>query len=141
MIRIQQQAFDPGHELAEVKKGRPGIGGTVMFLGTVRDLSDGNDVKAMTLEHYPGMTEKALEDIEQEAHRRWPLDATLIIHRYGRLEPGDGLGGTGLSPATGTAAASADGPAVQPEGARGGFPLCAVAQDRGAGRPDIGGRE
>ena len=91
MIRIQQQAFDPGQELANVKKGRPGIGGTVMFLGTVRDLSDGNDVKAMTLEHYPGMTEKALEEIEQEAHRRWPLDATLIIHRHGRLEPGEDI--------------------------------------------------
>ena len=91
MIRIQQQAFDPGRELAEVKSGRPGIGGTVMFLGTVRDLSDGTDVKAMTLEHYPGMTEKALEEIEQEAHRRWPLDATLVIHRYGRLEPGEDI--------------------------------------------------
>ena len=87
MIRVQSQAFDPGFELSQLKEGRPGIGGTVMFLGTVRDLSEGADVKAMTLEHYPGMTEKALEDIEQEAHRRWPLDATLIIHRFGRLEP------------------------------------------------------
>ena len=92
MIRVQSQAFDPGFELSQLKEGRPGIGGTVMFLGTVRDLSEGADVKAMTLEHYPGMTEKALEDIEQEAHRRWPLDATLIIHRFGRLEPGgDGI--------------------------------------------------
>ena len=91
MIRIQSQAFDPGFELSQLKAGRPGIGGTVMFLGTVRDLSEGADVKAMTLEHYPGMTEKALADIEQEAHRRWPLDATLIIHRFGRLEPGEDI--------------------------------------------------
>lgn len=91
MIRVQQEAFDPGHELQQLKAGRPGIGGTVMFLGTVRDLSDGNDVKAMTLEHYPGMTERALEEIEVEAHRRWPLDATLIIHRHGRLAPGEDI--------------------------------------------------
>ncbi len=91
MIRVQQEAFDPGHELQQLKAGRPGIGGTVMFLGTVRDLSDGNDVKAMTLEHYPGMTERALEEIEAEAHRRWPLDATLIIHRHGRLAPGEDI--------------------------------------------------
>lgn len=91
MIRVQHEAFDPGHELRELKRGRPGIGGTVLFLGTVRDLSDGSEVRAMTLEHYPGMTERALEDIEAEAHRRWPLDASLIIHRYGRLEPGEDI--------------------------------------------------
>lgn len=91
MIRVQQEAFDAGFELAELKKGRPGIGGTVMFLGTVRDLSDGAEVKAMTLEHYPGMTEKALEEIEREALARWPIDASLIIHRYGRLEPGEDI--------------------------------------------------
>ncbi|MCA3554956.1 molybdenum cofactor biosynthesis protein MoaE [Aestuariivirga sp.] len=91
MIRVQQQPFDPGHELNLVRQGRAAIGGTVMFLGTVRDLSDGNDVKAMTLEHYPGMTEKALAEIEAEAQRRWPLDATLIVHRYGRLEPGEDI--------------------------------------------------
>jgi molybdopterin synthase catalytic subunit len=91
MIRVQQEPFDPGHELAALKQGRAGIGGTVMFLGTVRDLSDGTDVKAMTLEHYPGMTERALEEIDAEAHRRWPLDATLVIHRHGRLEPGEDI--------------------------------------------------
>ena len=91
MIRVQQQAFDPGHELQQLKAGRAGIGGTVMFLGTVRDLSDGAEVNAMTLEHYPGMTEKALAEIEAEAQRRWPLDATLVIHRYGRLEPGEDI--------------------------------------------------
>lgn len=91
MIRVQQEAFDPGAELALLKAGRTDIGGTVLFVGTVRDLSNGRDVRAMTLEHYPGMTERALEEIEAEAHRRWPLDATLIIHRHGRLEPGEDI--------------------------------------------------
>jgi molybdopterin synthase catalytic subunit len=91
MIRVQEQAFDCGAELQQLKAGNRNIGGTVMFVGTVRDLSDGASVRAMTLEHYPGMTEKALEDIEAEARRRWPLDAALIVHRYGRLEPGDDI--------------------------------------------------
>lgn len=91
MIRVQEQAFDAGAELQQLKAGNTSIGGTVMFLGTVRDLSGGADVKAMTLEHYPGMTEKALAEIEAEAQRRWPLDASLIIHRYGRLGPGEDI--------------------------------------------------
>jgi molybdopterin synthase catalytic subunit len=91
MIRVQQQPFDAGSELAALKAGQRSIGGTVMFLGTVRDLSDGENVRAMTLEHYPGMTEKALAEIEAEALARWPIDASLIIHRYGRLEPGEDI--------------------------------------------------
>ena len=91
MIRVQEDPFDAGAELRQLKAGRTDIGGTVMFLGTVRDLSGGADVRAMTLEHYPGMTEKALADIEAEALRRWPLDASLIVHRYGRLEPGEDI--------------------------------------------------
>ena len=91
MIRVQEEAFDSGAELYKLKAGKTNIGGTVMFLGTVRDVSGGTDVKAMTLEHYPGMTEKALREIEAEAHRRWPLDDSLVIHRYGRLEPGDDI--------------------------------------------------
>ena len=91
MIRVQEEAFDSGAELHTLKAGKTNIGGTVMFLGTVRDVSGGTDVKAMTLEHYPGMTEKALREIEAEAHRRWPLDDSLIIHRHGRLEPGDDI--------------------------------------------------
>ena len=91
MIRVQEEAFDSGAELRKLKAGKANIGGTVMFLGTVRDLSGGTAVKAMTLEHFPGMTEKALREIEAEAHRRWPLDDSLIIHRYGRLEPGDDI--------------------------------------------------
>ena len=91
MIRLQEQPFDAGAELAALKAGRTNIGGTVLFLGTVRDLSDGAEIRSMTLEHYPGMTERALIEIEAEAQRRWPLDAALIIHRYGRLEPGEDI--------------------------------------------------
>ncbi len=91
MIRIQQEPFDAGAELQALKAGKTNIGGTVMFLGTVRDLSEGAEIRAMTLEHYPGMTEKALAEIEQQAQRRWPLDASLIIHRHGRLEPGEDI--------------------------------------------------
>ncbi len=91
MIRVQQQPFDAAHELALLRQGRSGLGGTVMFLGTVRELSDGRAINTMTLEHYPGMTEKALAEIEAEALRRWPVEASLIIHRYGRLEPGEDI--------------------------------------------------
>lgn len=91
MIRVQKEPFDPGAELANIKSGRTDIGGTVMFVGTVRDQSHSADIGAMTLEHYPGMTEKALQEIDAEARRRWPLDATLIVHRYGRLLPGDDI--------------------------------------------------
>jgi molybdopterin synthase catalytic subunit len=91
MIKVQTEKFDAGAELMRLKADRHDIGGTAMFVGTVRELSHGQDVAAMTLEHYPGMTERALADIEAEAHQRWPLAASLIIHRYGRLEPGDDI--------------------------------------------------
>ena len=85
MIRVQAEAFDVGAELGKIKQGRSDIGGTAIFVGTVRDRNDGADVAALTLEHYPGMTEKALAEIEREAHQRWPLLDTLIIHRFGKL--------------------------------------------------------
>ena len=91
MIKVQTEKFDAGAELARLKADRRDIGGTAMFIGTVRELSHGQDVAAMTLEHYAGMTERALAEIEAEAHQRWPLAASLIIHRYGRLEPGDDI--------------------------------------------------
>ena len=91
MIRVQAEAFDVGVEFAKLKQGRTDIGGTVLFVGTVRELSEGAQVSTMTLEHYPGMTEKALEEIDQEAHRRWPLLDTLVVHRYGRLSPADDI--------------------------------------------------
>lgn len=89
MIRVQREDFDPGAEVAALTQGRHDIGGVVTFVGLVRDLADGKAIGAMTLEHYPGMTEKQLRAIDDEANRRWPLAASLVIHRYGRLEPGD----------------------------------------------------
>lgn len=86
MIRIQPEDFDPGVELERLSAGNTAVGGVASFIGLVRDMGGGG---AMTLEHYPGMTEKKLAEIEAEAQARWPLDACLIIHRYGRLEPGD----------------------------------------------------
>jgi molybdopterin synthase catalytic subunit len=91
MIRLQSEPFDVGAELAKLKAGNRNIGGTAIFVGTVRDVSGGAKIGAMTLEHYPGMTETALQEIETEARRRWALDASLIVHRYGRLEPGDDI--------------------------------------------------
>ncbi|WP_448189007.1 molybdenum cofactor biosynthesis protein MoaE [Azospirillum sp. sgz301742] len=88
-VRVQQGDFDVGAELAALTQGSTSIGGVTSFLGLVRDMAGGAAVSAMTLEHYPGMTERQLEAIEAEARKRWPLDDVLIIHRYGRLEPGD----------------------------------------------------
>lgn len=89
MIRVQREDFDVGAELQALSAGNRNIGGITSFVGLVRDLSDGSDVKRMTLEHYPGMTEQALQEIEAEARRRWKLEAVTIIHRYGPLDPGD----------------------------------------------------
>lgn len=88
-IRVQQEDFDPGVELAQLSADDTTIGGVASFIGLVRDMAGENRVGAMTLEHYPEMTEKLLGEIEAEARRRWPLQASLIIHRYGRLEPGE----------------------------------------------------
>jgi molybdopterin synthase catalytic subunit len=89
MIRVQQEDFDVGRELAALTEGNHAIGGVAVFVGLVRDMAGGAEISAMTLEHYPAMTEKMLTEIEAEARERWPLEASLVIHRYGRLEPGD----------------------------------------------------
>jgi len=89
MIKVQREDFDVGAELQALSAGNRNVGGITSFVGLVRDLSDGSDVKRMTLEHYPGMTEQALQEIEAEARRRWPLEAVTIIHRHGPLDPGD----------------------------------------------------
>jgi len=88
-VRVQREDFDVGAEIAALTAGRTDIGGVATFLGLVRDMAGNDQISAMSLEHYPGMTEKMLAEIEAEARTRWPLDATLIIHRHGRLEPGD----------------------------------------------------
>ena len=89
MIRVQAEDFDVGAELARMTAGRTDIGGLASFVGLVRERTEAGALRAMSLEHYPGMTEKRLGEIEAEALRRWPLTATLIIHRYGRLLPGE----------------------------------------------------
>jgi molybdopterin synthase catalytic subunit len=89
MIRVQREDFDFGQEVATLSAGNTGVGGVCAFTGLVREMAGETEISAMTLEHYPGMTEKALAKIEAEAQARWPLEKTLIIHRYGRLEPGD----------------------------------------------------
>tara|TARA_Y100000588_G_C14117698_1_gene865935 strand:+ start:38 stop:487 length:450 start_codon:yes stop_codon:yes gene_type:complete len=89
MIRVQTKDFDVGRELSSLTEHNVSIGGIVTFVGTVRGNAEGNDVGAMTLEHYPGMTHKELEKIENTARERWNLAGSLIIHRHGRLKPGD----------------------------------------------------
>jgi molybdopterin synthase catalytic subunit len=89
MIRVQREDFDVGREIDAQTHGKTGIGGVASFIGLMRDEAGGEQVNAMTLEHYPGMTERELERIEAEANRRWPLLASLVIHRYGRIEPGE----------------------------------------------------
>ena len=87
-VRVQAEDFDIGAECAALTAGRSDIGALATFTGLVRDLGGDEALEAMTLEHYPGMTEKMLGEIEAEARCRWPLFDCLIIHRYGRLEPG-----------------------------------------------------
>jgi molybdopterin synthase catalytic subunit len=96
-IRVQENDFDIGAEIKALTQGRTEIGGVASFVGLVRDFivtgedQDATPIRGMTLEHYPGMTEKMLSRIEDEANRRWSLDATLIIHRFGTLAPGDNI--------------------------------------------------
>src|SRR5260370_12062963 len=91
MIRVQREDFDVGHELDRLSVGDHSIGGVASFIGLVRDMGGPDRISALTLEHYPGMTEQKLAEIEAEANRRWPLSASLIIHRYGRVAPRDRL--------------------------------------------------
>ena len=91
MIRVQSADFDVGLELKKLTEGNRQIGAVTSFVGLVRDIAGKDSISAMVLEHYPGMTETQLADIEYEAHKRWDLNSSLIIHRYGRLEPGDNI--------------------------------------------------
>jgi molybdopterin synthase catalytic subunit len=91
-VRVQQADFDIGTEVRDLTGGRTDIGAIVTFTGTVRaDAGAGRPITSMTLEHYPGMTEAELERVEAEARQRWPLQASLIIHRHGELKPGDNI--------------------------------------------------
>ena len=89
MIKVQPENFDVGAELATLYTDRRNVGAVASFIGLVRDVAGPGELSAMTLEHYPGMTEKQLQQLEADALDRWPLDRVLIIHRYGRLLPGD----------------------------------------------------
>ena len=88
-VRVQREDFDIGAELDALRAGRDDIGALVSFSGLVRGTAKGEAISSMELEHYPGMTEKALAEIEAQAVARWSLQASLIIHRYGLLRPGD----------------------------------------------------
>ncbi|MDN3987033.1 molybdopterin synthase catalytic subunit MoaE [Zwartia vadi] len=88
-VAVQQEDFELGHEYAELLANDKGIGAVVAFVGTVRDLNLADDVVALELEHYPGMTEKSLGKILDEAAKRWTLQAARIVHRIGKMYPGD----------------------------------------------------
>jgi molybdopterin synthase catalytic subunit len=88
-IKIQTEDFDLTTEIKQLRAGYTDIGAVVSFVGTVRDINEGDDVAVLELEHYPGMTEKALENIRLQAHARWSLESSLIIHRIGKMLPTD----------------------------------------------------
>jgi molybdopterin synthase catalytic subunit len=88
-VRIQAADFDVGAEIAALRRGNPKIGAVASFVGVVRDVNEGDAVGAMTLEHYPGMTEKAIEEIIAHAKGRWNVFDALVIHRIGTLRPAD----------------------------------------------------
>ncbi len=88
-VRIQTENFDVSAEIARLREGNPKVGAVASFVGIVRDLNDGDAVASLTLEHYPGMTEKAVEKIVAEAHERWDIYDALVIHRVGTLKPLD----------------------------------------------------
>ena len=88
-VRVQTGDFDIGAEIAAMRRGNPKVGAVASFIGVVRDLNEGDRVAEMTLEHYPGMTEKALEKMVAEARSRWDIYDALVIHRIGTLKPGE----------------------------------------------------
>jgi molybdopterin synthase catalytic subunit len=88
-VRVQTEDFDFSNELAQLRAADPRVGAVVTFLGTVRDMNEGASIARMELEHYPGMTEKALEAIVLQARERWPIFDALVIHRVGPLLPLD----------------------------------------------------
>ena len=88
-VRVQTQDFDAGAEIAALRRANPKVGAVASFIGVVRDVNEGDAVRDMTLEHYPGMTERALEQIVAEAKSRWDIIDVLVVHRVGRLAPTD----------------------------------------------------
>lgn len=90
-VRIQTADFDVSAEIAALRKNDPRVGAVASFVGVVRDVNEGDRVAEMTLEHYPGMTEKAIEEIIIQARGRWNIFDALVIHRVGRLMPTDAI--------------------------------------------------
>jgi len=88
-VRVQTEDFDVSQEMLVLRQKNPKVGAVASFMGVVRDLNDGDEVSALTLEHYPGMTERSLEEIVSEAKSRWNIYDALIIHRVGTLLPLD----------------------------------------------------
>ena len=88
-VRVQTEDFDASHEIATLRARDVRVGAVAIFIGVVREVNDAAEVRTLTLEHYPGMTEKALERIVHEAKRRWKVYDAVVIHRVGELEPGD----------------------------------------------------
>ena len=113
-VRIQQEAFDAGHETRALRllaDGKPDlrVGAVATFIGTVRDINESDAVSTLTLEHYPGMTESSLNDILRQAHDRWPLLNARVIHRIGTLHPADEIVWVGVTSAHREAALAACG--------------------------------
>jgi molybdopterin synthase catalytic subunit len=88
-VRVQIEDFDAGLEISQLRNARKDTGAIVSFIGQVRDVNEGDTVSQLTLEHYPGMTEKALEAIVSQAQSRWDIFDALVIHRVGTLQPTD----------------------------------------------------
>lgn len=92
-VIVQEQLFDPGREVQKFQDSLPKgkHGGVVTFVGTMRDFNDGEDVVSMRLDHYPGMTEKHIEQVCEEAAERWEIVDSLVVHRYGEMYPNDAI--------------------------------------------------
>ena len=90
-VRIQEEPFDAGALVAETHRANPKVGAVASFIGLVRDINEGSDVSEMTLEHYPGMTERAIETICREAAERWDVLDSRVVHRVGTLRPTDSI--------------------------------------------------
>ncbi len=88
-IRIQSEALDPGRELELLREDNPAIGGIVSFIGLMRDMNQGKQITSLSLEHYPGMTEKALQSIVGQVNQRWDILGSRIVHRVGEMKPTD----------------------------------------------------
>ncbi len=88
-VRVQSEDFDVGREIAQLRAGDPAVGAVASFVGLVRDHNEGDAVSTLYLEHYPGMTERALEDIIEQARERWTIKQALIVHRIGELKPSE----------------------------------------------------